>query len=493
MTNTVSVILCGGAGTRLWPVSRSAYPKPFIRVPDGKSLLQHAFERAAGCATTEVLFVTNSEYYFQARDEVEHGTRGPQDASVHFLLEPEGRNTAAAIALAAHRAASTLGADAVLLVLPADHLIREQEAFAQAVRDAICIARDGQLVTFGVVPSAPETGYGYIETGAPLPGLPGARVRRFVEKPDRERAEAFVASGRYLWNSGMFCFRADAILSALSRHAPVLAAAARSCWHATAARFASNRTIGAIGAIEIDAASFAAIESTSIDYAVMEKAESVAVVPARFDWSDIGSWNALFALTEADVQGNRVRGDAALVDVEGSFIHSQDRLVAALGLSNVLIVDTPDALLVAHRDRAQDVKRIVQQLESRGHEASRHHRTVHRPWGTYVVLDEGPGFKIKRISVKPGASLSLQMHHHRSEHWVVVSGEAEVVNGDAQLRLRANESTYIPAEHKHRLANQGKDELVLIEVQTGSYVGEDDIVRFEDRYGRAPASGADHS
>ena len=481
MNRTVSVILCGGAGTRLWPVSRSAYPKPFIRLPDGKSLLQHAFERAAGCATSEVLLVTNREYYFQARDEVEGVTQGPQGAAVHFLLEPEGRNTAAAIALAAHWAASTLGPGTVLLVLPADHQIREQEAFAQAARDAICIAGDGQLVTFGVVPSAPETGYGYIETGEPLHGLPGARVRRFVEKPDRARAEAFMASGRYLWNSGMFCFRADAVLSALSRHAPMLATAARSCWHATAAKCASDST-----AIEIDAASFAAIESTSIDYAVMEKAESVAVVPAGFDWSDIGSWNALSALTEPDGEGNRVRGDAALVDVERSFIHSEDRLVAALGLSDVLIVDTPDALLVAHRDRAQDVKRIVQQLESRGHEASRHHRTVHRPWGTYTVLDEGPGFKIKRIAVKPGASLSLQMHHHRSEHWVVVSGEAEVVNGDGRLRVRANESTYIPAGHKHRLANPGAADLVMIEVQTGSYLGEDDILRFEDRYGRVP-------
>lgn len=487
MNRTVSVVLCGGAGTRLWPVSRSAYPKPFIRLPDGKSLLEHAFERAAGCATREVLLVTNGEYYFQACDEVERVNRGSRGTTVHFLLEPEGRNTAAAIALAAHWAASTLGAGTVLLVLPADHLIRGEEDFAQAVRDAISIARDGQLVAFGVVPSAPETGYGYIEAGDPLPGMPGAGVRRFVEKPDRERAEAFVASGRYLWNSGMFCFRADAILSALSRHAPALATAARSCWHATAAKSASNKTIGTIGAIEIDAASFAAIESTSIDYAVMEKAESVAVVPARFDWSDIGSWNALSALTEADEQGNRVRGDAALVDVEDCFIHSEDRLVAALGLSNVLIVDTPDALLVAHRDRAQDVRRIVQQIESRDHAASRHHRTVHRPWGTYTVLDAGPGFKIKRISVKPGASLSLQMHHHRSEHWVVVSGEAEVVNGEASLRVHANESTYIPAGHKHRLANPGKHELVLIEVQTGSYVGEDDIVRFEDRYGRAPA------
>ena len=473
----VPVILCGGAGTRLWPISRAAYPKPFIRLPDGKSLLQHAFERAAAISNGRALLVTNREYYFQARDEVE---RAPHHPSVHFLLEPEGRNTAAAIALAAHWAAGAIGPATVLLVLPADHLIRDQEAFAQAAADAVRIAGEGHLVTFGIVPDSPETGYGYIETGDALPDLPGRKVRRFVEKPSGELAETFVASGRHLWNSGMFCFRADAILSALARHAPALATAARTCWHATSAK------AGDAKAIEIERESFAAVESTSIDYAVMERAEGVAVVPARFDWSDIGSWSALSALTEADGQGNRVRGDATLVDVADSFIHSEDRLVAALGVSNVVIVDTADAVLVAHRDRAQDVKRIVQELESRSHEASRYHRTVHRPWGTYTVLDQGPGFKIKRIMVKPGASLSLQMHHRRSEHWVVVSGEAQVVNGEAAMRVQANESTYIPAEHRHRLANPGKEPLVLIEVQTGAYLGEDDIVRFEDRYGRAP-------
>jgi len=478
MVSILPVILCGGAGTRLWPVSRAAYPKPFIRLPDGKSLLQHALERAVGCAGADVLIVTNREYYFQARDELEGGSRG---LSVHFLLEPEGRNTAAAVALSAHWAASVVAPEAVLLVLPADHLIRDQVTFAQAVADAVRVAEAGHLVTFGVVPSAPETGYGYVETGELLAGLPGRKVRRFVEKPDRESAEAFVASGRYLWNSGMFCFRADAVLSALARHAPTLAAAARTCWHATEARRAPDRPV------EIDAASFGLVEASSIDYAVMEKADSVAVVPARFDWSDIGSWDALSALTGADEHGNRVRGDAALVDVEDSYIHSEQRLVAALGLDNVVIVDTADAVLVAHRDRVQDVRRIVQALESRGHEGSRHHRTVHRPWGTYTVLDEGPGFKIKRITVKPGASLSLQMHHRRSEHWVVVSGEARVVNGEQELHIHANESTYIPAGHKHRLANPGSETSVIIEVQTGSYLGEDDIVRFEDHYGRVPA------
>jgi mannose-1-phosphate guanylyltransferase len=452
MSKIVPVILCGGAGTRLWPVSRSAYPKPFIRVPDGKSLLQHAFERAAGCATGDALLVTNREYYFQTRDEVE----GAADrCAAHFLLEPQGRNTAAAIALAAHWVASRFGAEAVLLVLPADHLIGDHAAFALAVADAVRIAGAGRLATFGVVPTAPETGYGYIETGDALPGLPGYQVRRFVEKPDQERAEAFVAGGRHLWNSGMFCFRADAILAALARHAPVLAAAAHACWHASAAKVVPG------AAVEIDPASFAAVESISIDYAVMEKDESVAVVPARFDWSDIGSWNALSALTDADAQGNRVRGDATLVDVADSFVHSEHRLVAALGLSNIVIVDTADAVLVAHRDRVQDVKRIVQELESREHEASRHHRTVHRPWGTYTILDEGPGFKIKRIAVKSGASLSLQMHHHRSEHWVVVSGEAQVVNGEQELHIVANQSTYIPAQNRHRLANSGSETLVV--------------------------------
>ena len=481
MSKILPVILCGGAGTRLWPVSRSAYPKPFIRLPDGKSLLQHAFERAAAMAGGDVLLVTNRDYYFQARDEVQ-GVEGAALAiKAHFLLEPEARNTAAAIALAAHWAAASIGPGTVLLVLPADHLIRERASFVEAARDAVCIAGEGHLVTFGIVPGSPDTGYGYIETGEPLAALPGSRVRRFIEKPDSERASAFVASGRHLWNSGMFCFRADAVLAAFSRHAPALATAARSCWHATAARAAPE------GVVEIDGPSFAVIESTSIDFAVMEKAENVAVVSARFDWSDIGSWNALSTLTEADAQGNRVRGDAELVDVRDSFIHSEDRLVAVLGLSNVVVVDTPDALLVADRGRAQDVRRIVRELEARSHAASREHRTVHRPWGTYTVLDEGPGFKIKRIMVKAGASLSLQMHHRRSEHWVVVSGEAEVLNDEAQLRVRANESTYISAGHKHRLANPSAEPLVLIEVQTGSYLGEDDIVRFDDRYGRAPA------
>ena len=458
-------------------MSRSAYPKPFIRLPDGKSLLQHAFERALGVAEGEVLLAANREYYFQARDEVEGVSR---QRAVHFLLEPEGRNTAAAIAMAAHWAASALGGATVLLVLPADHLIRDREAFARAVRDAICIAETGQLVTFGVVPTAPETGYGYIELGDDLPGLPGSRVRRFVEKPDRLRAESFVSGGRHLWNSGMFCFRADAILSALARHAPAIATAARACWHATAAKPAPERVV------EIDGASFAGIESTSIDFAVMEKAENVAVIRAVFEWSDIGSWNAMSGLTDADAQGNRVLGDATLVDVSNSYIHSENRLVTALGVKDIVIIDTPDALLVAHRDRLQDVRRLVQELESRDHAAVRNHLTVRRPWGSYTVLDEGPGFKIKRVVVKPGAALSLQMHRQRSEHWVVVNGDADVVNGEAEMRIHANESTYIPAGHKHRLSNPGEVDLVLIEVQTGAYLGEDDIVRFEDRYGRAP-------
>lgn len=479
MSKILPVILCGGAGTRLWPVSRAAYPKPFIRLPDGKSLLQHAYARAAALGSGNVLLVTNREYYFQARDEVEGDGRG---VAARFLLEPEGRNTAAAIALAAHWAASALGPGTVMLVLPADHLIEPQQAFLEAARDAQCIAEAGHLATFGIVPTSPETGYGYIETGDSLAGLPGSRVRRFVEKPDLARAQAFVAGGRHYWNSGMFCFRAEDVLSGLARHAPAIATAARACWHATVAKLAPERVV-----VEIDGGSFSAIESTSIDYALMERAESVAVVPARFAWSDIGSWNALSALTQPDAQGNRVRGDVMLVDVADSFIQSEGRLVAALGLNNVVIVDTPDAVLVARRDRAQDVRRIVQELESRDHGASRHHRTVHRPWGTYTVLDEGSGFKIKRIMVKPGASLSLQMHHRRSEHWVVVSGEASVVNGDAQLRVKANESTYVPAGNRHRLANPGTVPLVMIEVQTGSYLEEDDIVRFEDQYGRAPA------
>ncbi|HUW36069.1 MAG TPA: mannose-1-phosphate guanylyltransferase/mannose-6-phosphate isomerase [Rhodocyclaceae bacterium] len=483
----IPVILSGGAGTRLWPVSRESYPKPFIRMPDGRSLLQRAYLGAAGLPGVEhVALVTNRDYYFQSRDELDACARSDLPPALSYLLEPCGRNTAPAIALAALKIADQYGPEAIMLVLPADHLIEDSGAFAAAVAAATAAAAEGMIVTFGISPSAPETGFGYIEIAAesPLPGAPGApqvfRIARFVEKPARAAAERYLAEGRHLWNAGMFCVRADTMLRALAGHAPELHAAALACFAASVAR----RENAAGGTFELDPASFAALPDISIDYAVMERADNAAVVRAAFDWSDIGSWSALAALTPPDADGNRVEGEALLIDSTELYVRSEGRLVAGVGLSRLVVIDTPDALLIADRDRSQEVKGIVERLKRDAHASVRLHRTVHRPWGTYTVLEEGRNFKIKRLSVKPGAALSLQMHYHRSEHWVVVGGTARVRNGEADLLIRTNESTYIPAGHKHRLENPGLTELVIIEVQSGEYLGEDDIVRFDDVYGR---------
>jgi mannose-1-phosphate guanylyltransferase/mannose-6-phosphate isomerase len=469
----VPAILCGGAGSRLWPVSRELHPKPFIRLADGQSLLQKAFLRAAALpGVAEVLTVTNAELYFKTRDEYREVDR---EVATSFVLEPFGRGTAAAVACAALRVAEAHGREALLLVLPADHLIEDTAAFAKAVARAGTLAAAGRLVTFGIQPTAPETGYGYIEAEA-------ERVLRFVEKPALEKAREYVASGRFFWNSGMFCFAAGTVIAEMERHCPAIVAAARECLERSRA---GSRDADRV---ELDAESFARVPEDSIDYALMEKSPSVSVVPCDIGWSDIGAWPAIGALTPADRDGNRVEGQSVLHDVHDSFIRSEHRLVGAVGLSNVVIVDTPDALLVADASRAQDVKHLYARLKEQGHEAHRLHRTVHRPWGTYTVLEEGPGFKIKRIEVKPGASLSLQMHQHRSEHWIVVSGTAHVVNGERELTVATNESTFIPPRNKHRLANPHNVELVIIEVQSGPYLGEDDIVRFDDQYGRVPVA-----
>ncbi|HUX65242.1 mannose-1-phosphate guanylyltransferase/mannose-6-phosphate isomerase [Sulfuricella sp.] len=470
----IPIILSGGAGTRLWPVSRESHPKPFMKLPDGQSLLQKTFARAAALdGVGEVLTITNREHYFKSRDEYQSAKKGFPGVTDTFLLEPFGRNTAAAIVLGAMSVAEAHGGDALMLVLPADHLIDDQAAFAAAVKQAAGLAEQGNLVTFGIVPDAPETGFGYIEAD-------GQVVKRFVEKPSYEAAQEYVDSGRYLWNSGMFCFKAGTVLEQFKIHAPAIYEHALPCWEAT-----RNKTPANMPMMEIDPESFAAIPENSIDYAVMEKSAVVMVVPGRFGWSDIGSWNAISDLTIPDDAGNRVVGEAVLVDVGNSFIQSEGRMVAAIGLDNLLIIDTPDALLVADRARAQDVKKVVQQLKLMNHDSHKLHRTVARPWGTYTVLEEGKHFKIKRIVVKPGAALSLQMHYHRSEHWVVVSGTASIVNNDKNMLVRTNESTYIPAGHKHRLENPGLTDLIMIEVQSGEYLGEDDIVRFDDVYGRA--------
>ena len=467
--NLISVILSGGAGTRLWPASRESHPKPFMKLADGETLIQKVYARAKALGS-EVLTVTNRDYYFMSRDEQERvGVAG------RFLLEPFGRNTAPAIALAAKCIQSTQGSDTIMLVLAADHLIADQAGFATAVDKAAELAEQGYLVTFGVVPTAPETGFGYIERGETLSS--GNKVARFVEKPNLEIARTYLASGKYLWNSGMFCFKAGAFLQELAQHAPAVAEAVDAC-------LLAMQPLDCSQMIEIPADVFKNVPDISIDYAVMERSDNVAVALGNFGWSDIGSWNAIRDLVQPDAAQNRAVGDVIFVDTKNTFVQSEDRLVATVGINDLMIIDTPDALLVAHPDKSQEVKKVVAQLKKDGHDAFKIHRTVARPWGTYTVLEEAPGFKIKRIEVKPSASLSLQMHNHRSEHWVVVNGTAKITNGDHEILIHANESTYIPAGQKHRLENPGHTPCVMIEVQCGSYLGEDDIVRFDDFYGR---------
>jgi mannose-1-phosphate guanylyltransferase len=470
----IPVILSGGVGARLWPVSREAYPKPFIRLADGQSLLQKSLLRAATVASgSEIVTVTNREYVFATRDE--YRAAGVEDRCV-FMLEPSARNTAPAIALAALHVQASHGADAVMLVLPADHVVEPPAAFSAAVDAAQKLAAAGHIVVFGVEAVRPETGYGYIECGAPI-GADAFDVNRFVEKPPLVQAEQFIAAGSYLWNSGMFCFTAGTILENLRRHAPELLTAAARCWQATPPL--------AGDVVNLDAQTFAELPALSIDYAVMEKATGIAVVRATFEWNDIGSWNAVGALTAPDAAGNRIASEAVMIDSSDCYVQSADRVVAGIGVHGLLVIDTPDALLIADRNQSQQVRAVVEQLKQSGNPAHKIHRTVVRPWGSYTTLEQGPGFKLKRIVVNPGAALSLQMHYRRSEHWVVVAGVAHVINGERELVVRANESTFIPAGHKHRLSNRGSEPLVIIEVQTGDYVEEDDIVRFDDVYGRS--------
>ncbi|HHT0592290.1 TPA: mannose-1-phosphate guanylyltransferase/mannose-6-phosphate isomerase [Legionella anisa] len=468
----IPIILCGGAGSRLWPVSRELHPKPFIRIHDGQSLLQKAFLRATLLPEVkEVMTVTHRELFFKIEDE--YRAINKNAVSTSFILEPFGRNTAAAIAISALQINKIYGENILMLVLAADHLIHDQDAFQNAVAQASELAMQGQLVTFGIQPDAPSTAYGYIEAE-------GSQVLRFIEKPSFEKAQTYLATNRFLWNSGMFLFTVESLLHLMEKHCPAILSAAKHCIDQS-----SHAEGKGFSQLELDAASFNLVPDISIDYALMEKSSEIAVVPCDINWTDVGSWATLGDLIEADNQGNRIEGEAFLHDVANCYIQSDERLVGAVGVENLIIIDTPDALLVADKSRAQDVKHIYTQLKMQGHEAHKVHRTVHRPWGTYTVLEESHRFKIKRIEVKPGASLSLQMHHHRSEHWVVVSGMAKVVNGEQTFFVNTNESTYIPAGHQHRLENPGVIDLVMIEIQSGEYLGEDDIVRFQDNYGRA--------
>jgi mannose-1-phosphate guanylyltransferase/mannose-6-phosphate isomerase len=466
----IPVVLSGGVGSRLWPVSRELFPKQFLPLTGTASLLAQTLRRTSALAEVGApIIVCNDEHRFLVAEQLRQS--GVQPAAI--LLEPVGRNTAPAVAVAALQAQS-LDPEAVLLVLPADHVIRQPEVFAEAVNRGMAAAQAGSLVTFGIVPDAPETGYGYIQAGAEQSH--GARaLQKFVEKPDLNTARAYVASGEYLWNSGMFLLRADVYLAELEAHAPIMLAAVRN---------ALQKARTDLDFIRLDAAAFGACPSDSIDYAVMERTTKGAVVPLSCGWSDVGSWSALWEVEDKDAARNVVNGDVLLHDVETSYIRSESRLVAAVGISNLVVVETSDAVLIADKDRVQDVKHIVLALKQANRDEATMHKRVYRPWGSYESLVTADRFQVKRIIVNPGQQLSLQMHHHRAEHWIVVSGTARVTCGDKEFLLSEDESTYIPLGNRHRLANPGVIPLEMIEVQTGGYLGEDDIVRFQDIYGR---------
>jgi len=466
----IPVILSGGTGARLWPVSRETHPKPFITLPDGQSLLQKTFSRACQLPhIAQIITLTNKEYYLKSLAEYEKSFQY-KELPRQFLLEPFARNTAPAIALAALKACE-INDEAILFILPADHLIPDEIAFLHAAKKAILAATQNQLVTLGIRPTRPETGFGYLERSSDT-----QKVARFIEKPDLTTATQFLTDPRFLWNAGMFCFKANVILDQLAYHAADVLQGAKRCFENSKS---SSKTV-----CELSETDFAALPNISIDYAVMEKSKDIAVIPCDFAWHDVGSWEAYKQLFDSDTRGNTIVGDAILIDSANNFIYSENRMTASIGINNLAIIDTPDALLITHRDRTQDVKHVVQALKNNAHESYLTHRTVFRPWGSYTVLEEHVGFKIKRIIVKPQASLSLQQHQHRSEHWIVVEGTATVVIGDTTHILQKNESTFVPMQTPHRLSNTTDKELIIIEVQTGSYLGEDDIIRLEDTYGR---------
>ncbi|WP_070885295.1 mannose-1-phosphate guanylyltransferase/mannose-6-phosphate isomerase [Pseudomonas sp. D1-3] len=466
----IPVILSGGNGSRLWPLSRQLNPKQFLPIADDSlSMLQATIRRLDGLKVSQPCLICNEEHRFLAAEQLR--TLGIDNASI--LLEPVGRNTAPAVALAAIKALEKEH-DPVLLVLAADHLIKDVDAFHRAVETALPFAQAGKLVTFGIVPTHAETGYGYLQKGAAA-GEGGFAVKQFVEKPDSETAERYLASGEHFWNSGMFMFRASRYLEELQRWQPEILDA---CRRATA------QSEEDMHFVRIGKEAFAACPEDSIDYAVMEKTEDAVMVPLDAGWSDIGSWSALWDVSDKDAQGNVHKGDVLSHDSQNNYVHADYRLVTTVGVEDLIIVETKDTVMVAHKDKAQEVKRIVEQLKREERCEYLNNREVYRPWGMYDSIDNGARYQVKRITVKPGAKLSVQMHHHRAEHWIVVSGTAQVTNGDETYMVTENQSTYIPIGQIHALENPGMIPLELIEVQSGTYLGEDDIIRFSDNYGR---------
>jgi mannose-1-phosphate guanylyltransferase/mannose-6-phosphate isomerase len=486
MTQVLPVILCGGSGTRLWPLSRSGFPKQFLVLSgDGtnQSLFQQAISRVNSVANEKIqlgrtLIVTNEEHRFLALDQL----REHKKISATLLLEPLGRNTAPALTLAALYALDQ-GNDPILIVTPADQTILDENAFTKALSLSIDVAQSGSIAILGITPTSPETGYGYVKV-AVNSSLQNSLVDRFVEKPNEETAKKYLDEGGYYWNGGMFVLKASVWLAALKEFRPDILEATQSAW--------SLKSVDASGNAEFvrpQKEFFNAIPAESIDYAVIEKCPGsrfgIEMIELDAGWNDLGAWDAVWQVGMKDNAGNVTSGDALIANSKNSLIHASSRLVSAVGVENLIIVETADAVLVADRSRSQDVKNIVSQLELQKREEKNLHRKVSRPWGWYDSVDEGSRFKVKRIQVKPGASLSLQMHHHRAEHWIIVKGVAEITNGEQVLILRENQSTYIPQGQVHRLANPGKESLEIIEVQSGGYLGEDDIVRFEDSYGRS--------
>jgi mannose-1-phosphate guanylyltransferase/mannose-6-phosphate isomerase len=473
------VVMAGGSGTRLWPLSRAQYPKQFLVLSGNRSLFQEAATRLASLASAEVqvqppCVVGNEEHRFLVLDQLREVRLDP----AALVLEPQGRNTAPALTLAALQALEA-GGDPILVVTPADQTVTDNAAFTQALHQAVGIAAQGSIVILGITPDRPETGYGYIRCEA-ASAAQAARVLQFVEKPDAATAQKYLSDGRYSWNSGMFVLKASVWLAALEKWRADIAATTRAAW---AARSVDAKFV------RPGAAEFAKVPAESVDYAVMERCPGSSVdlrmVPLSAGWSDLGAWDAVWQVSPRDAQGNVAVGDTLLQDARNTLVHATSRLVGVVGLDDVVVVETADAVLVTDRAHSQDVKKIVGTLEAQQRGEKSLHRKVHRPWGWYDSIDSGARFQVKRIMVKPGASLSLQMHHHRAEHWIVVSGTAEVTCGDKKLLLSENQSTYIPLGEVHRLANPGKVPLEIIEVQSGTYLGEDDIVRFEDTYGRA--------
>lgn len=465
------VILAGGNGSRLWPLSRQRFPKQFLDLSDEKfSMLQSTVKRLEGLDIASPILICNEEHRFLAAEQM----RVLGHSSTNIILEPLGRNTAPAIVLAALRLVQK-HEDPVLLVLAADHVIRDTPVFQAAVNDALILASDGELVTFGILPHKPEVGYGYIKRGRSLKGK-GFRVERFVEKPDYNVAESYIKSGEFFWNSGMFMFRAKRYLEELEKYAPEILTICERALAGGADDLYFTR---------VDPQVFSSCPDISIDYAVMEKTERAAMITLDAGWSDVGSWSALWEISEKDLYGNFIKGDVIAKNTTDSYICASDRLVATIGVHDLVIVDTKDAVLIANRSEVQAVKEVVETLKSMQRDEHLTHREVYRPWGVYDCIDVGERYQVKRITVNPGAKLSVQMHHHRAEHWVVVSGTAKVTNGDKTYLVSENQSTYIPIGQVHALENPGVIPLELIEVQSGSYLGEDDIVRFEDRYGRS--------